>query len=147
MNSDNGETMSGQPSPYSDDDATRRPEWIRYGECNQCGDCCRQATNLIQIVTPIQDEPYGRARYGEPVGYAPGPMPLFAIRGPILMPCPKIDGDRCSIHAAKPQTCQDSPLTPADIEGTRCSYWFVHRDTGEVRNTVHLGGDAGAQQA
>lgn len=109
-------------------------EWIRDGECNQCGDCCRQATNLIQIVTPIADEPYGRARYGEPVGCAPGDKtPMFLIRGPILMPCPKLEGDRCTIQEAKPQTCVDSPSRPEDIEGTRCSYRFVHRTTGEVK--------------
>ena len=114
--------------------ATPMTDWIRHGECNACGDCCRQATNLIQIVVPIADEAYGRVRYGDPVGMVPGSsVPVFAIRGPLLMPCPKLNGDRCSVHETKPQTCADSPLTPDDIEGTRCSYWFVHRQTGAVR--------------
>lgn len=106
-------------------------DWIRHGECNQCGDCCRQATNLIQVQVPIADEAYGRIRYGEPSQV--GGLSLFTIRGPVLMPCPKLEGDRCSMHDTKPQYCVDNPSRPEDIEGTRCSYWFVHRETGEVR--------------
>jgi|CXWL01.1.fsa_nt_gi Fe-S-cluster containining protein len=111
-------------------------DWIRQGECNQCGDCCRQATNLITIGVPLADEAYGRVRFGEPIGRVEqlGGIPVFQIRGPLLMACPKLDGDRCGLQAEKPQTCSDSPLTPADIDGLpRCSYWFVHRETGEIR--------------
>ena len=110
-------------------------DWIRHGECNQCGDCCRQATNSLSLLVPIADEAYGRVRYGAPVPQPPGHAgpPLFHIRGPLLMPCPKLDGDRCSIHETKPQYCIDNPSSPEDVEGTRCSYWFEDRETGELR--------------
>lgn len=110
-------------------------EWIRHGECNQCGDCCRQATNSLSLLVPIADEAYGRVRYGAPVAPSPGhdgPL-LFHIRGPLLMPCPQLDGDRCAIHETKPQYCIDNPSSPEDVEGTRCSYWFEDRETGELR--------------
>lgn len=116
------------------------PEWIRKGECNECGDCCRQGTNLLSIAIPIKDVVYGRIRFGEPLVEIPGGgAAVFQIRGPILMVCPKLEGDRCSIQGEKPETCRDSPVTPDDIEGlTRCSYWFVHRETGEIRGTPVL---------
>lgn len=117
-------------------------DWIRQGECNQCGDCCRQATNLITVGVPIADEAYGRVRYGEPTGRIEqlGGIPVFQIRGPVLMPCPKLNGDRCSINDTKPDYCRDKPSLPEDIDGlTRCSYWFVHRETGEVRGNVSRG--------
>ena len=117
-------------------------DWIRQGECNQCGDCCRQATNLITVGVPIADEAYGRVRYGEPTGHIEqlGGIPVFQIRGPVLMPCPKLNGDRCSINDTKPDYCRDKPSLPEDIDGlTRCSYWFVHRETGEVRGNVSRG--------
>jgi len=61
-------------------------------------------------------------------------IPMFTVRGPILMPCPKLDGDRCSIYETRPQSCQDSPRSPKDIEGLpRCSYVFINSITGEVR--------------
>lgn len=120
----------------SADTSEPQPDWIRQGECNACGDCCRQATNLIQVDVPIPDEAYGRVRYGEPVSRLAelGGMPVFRIVGPVLLPCPQLDGDRCQIHETKPQYCRDTPATPDDIEGLpRCSYYFVHRETGEIR--------------
>lgn len=123
--------MSESNGPASD--------WIRQGECNQCGDCCRQATNCISLLVPIQDEAYGRVRYGEPQTkfVDKSGFPVFHIRGPVYLPCPKLDGDRCGIHETKPQYCKDTPLTPEDIEGLpRCSFTFVHRETGEVRGAT-----------
>lgn len=117
-------------------------DWIRHGECNGCGDCCRQATNCMTLLIPIQDEAYGRARYGDPHPRFLGNdgSPVFEVRGPLLMPCPKLDGDQCTIHETKPQYCRDMPCAPEDIEGLpRCSYWFVHRETGEVQG--HAGVD------
>ena len=109
-------------------------DWIRHGECNQCGDCCRQATNPVSLLVPIEDEAYGRVRYGEPVLRSGAGPPVFQIRGPVVLPCPQLDGDRCGLQATKPQYCQDTPLTPDDIEQLpRCSYYFVHRQTGEIR--------------
>jgi Fe-S-cluster containining protein len=103
-------------------------EWIRHGECNQCGDCCRHASNAITLFVPIADREYARVRFGEPVA----PPDLYQLVGPILMPCPKLDGDRCGIHDTKPTFCTEAPFKPEDVEGTRCSYWFEHRETGEI---------------
>ena len=121
-------------------------EWIRHGECNECGDCCREATNHLTLHVPIADEAYGRIRYGEPVRRAEqlGGIPVFSIRGPIRLPCPQLAGDRCTIHATRPQYCLDTPVTPDDIEGlARCSYWFVHRETGEIRGNLPPDNQAG----
>jgi Fe-S-cluster containining protein len=122
--------------PHTEHSDHKPTDWIRQGECNQCGDCCRQATNLITVSVPIPDEAYGRVRYGEPVGRVQqlGGVPVFHIRGPVLLPCPKLDGDRCGIHETKPEYCRITPCAPEDIEGLpKCSYWFVHRDTGEIK--------------
>lgn len=109
-------------------------DWTRHGECNGCGDCCRQATNCVTMLIPIEDAEYGLLRYGEPRGFQADGKSVFLIHGPLLMPCPKLDGDTCTIHETKPQTCKESPCAPEDIEGlTRCSYWFVHRITGEIK--------------
>lgn len=113
--------------------------WVRHGECNQCGDCCRQATNCVSILIPIKDEAYGRIRFGAPQAKFVGkvPDPVFLVRGPIVLPCPQLDGDRCAMHEIKPQYCRETPCAPEDIEGLpRCSYWFVHRQTGEIKGTV-----------
>lgn len=109
-------------------------EWTRQGECNQCGECCRQATNLTSQLIPIADVEYGRKRFGEPI---PGAFvkgaPVFHVRGAILKTCPELRGDLCGVHDNKPKTCRDLPLTPLDIEALdKCSYTFVHRVTGEV---------------
>lgn len=120
--------MSESNGPVSD--------WIRQGECNQCGDCCRQATNCVSLLVPIQDEAYGRVRFGAPTSRAASlrGVPIFEIRGPLLSPCQKLDGDRCGIHETKPQYCKDTPLAPEDIDGLpRCSFYFKHRKTGEIR--------------
>ncbi|MGL4296285.1 MAG: YkgJ family cysteine cluster protein [Aestuariivirga sp.] len=114
----------------------RDSDWIMQGECNQCGDCCRQATNLITIGVTIADEAYGRVRFGEPIGQVNGlgGVRVFQIRGPLLQTCPQLDGDRCAIHDTKPDHCKTKPSLPEDIEGLpRCSYYFVHRETGDVR--------------
>lgn len=103
-------------------------EWIRHGECNQCGDCCRHATTLITIQMPMKDEDYARVRFGKPNAQG-----LYTIRGPVMMPCPKLEGNLCIIHDHKPQYCQDAPLVPSDVEGTRCSFWFESTITGEIR--------------
>jgi len=108
-------------------------DWIRQGECNGCGDCCRQATNPIEVHHLESDEAYGRARFGEPVGRHQG-LPVFVIRGVIASVCPQLKGDHCGIQHDKPQKCIDYPLTPEDIAGLpRCSYTFQHRTTGELR--------------
>lgn len=120
--------MSESNGPASD--------WIRHGECNQCGDCCRQATNCVSLLVPIADEAYGRVRFGAPTSRAASVsgVPIFEIRGPLLLPCPQLDGDRCAIHDTKPTYCRETPCAPDDIDGLpRCSYWFVHRQTGEIR--------------
>lgn len=113
-------------------------DWIRKGECNMCGDCCRHATNLVSLLIPLKDEAFGRTRFGEPHHQFRGPdgEKVFQVRGPVLLPCPKLDGDKCSIHETKPQYCIDNPAAPEDIEGTRCSYWFEHRETGELRGNL-----------
>lgn len=109
-------------------------DWTRHGECNQCGDCCRQATNCVSMLVGIDDQEYGRVRYGEP--RMVGRLPMFHVRGPILAPCPKLDGDRCTINETKPEYCRETPCAPEDIEGLpRCSYWFVHKQTGEIKGT------------
>lgn len=116
--------------------------WVRHGECNQCGDCCRQATNCLSILIPVKDEAYGRIRFGAPQAQFVGkvPDPVFLVRGPILLPCPEQVGDQCRLHETKPQYCKDTPCAPEDIEGLpRCSYWFVHRETGEVKGYVQQG--------
>lgn len=113
-------------------------EWVRHGECNQCGDCCRQATDCISILIPIKDEAYGRVRFGEPDQVRRGQdgSRLFHIRGPIALACPQQVGDKCGMHESKPQYCKDTPCGPEGIEGLpRCSYWFVNRVTGEIRGT------------
>lgn len=118
-------------------------DWIRRGEFNQCGDCCRQAMNCVSLLIPIKDEQYGRVRFGAPHPQFRGPddSPVFHVRGPIALACPEQVGDQCRLHETKPQYCQDTPITPDDIEGLpRCSYWFVHRETGEIRGTVAIGG-------
>lgn len=121
-------------------------DWIRKGECNECGECCRQATNCVDVLIPIQrvNEAYGRVRFGEPI------LPvvhgirrqeteqtalLFRARGPVVMPCPKLDGDRCTIQDTKPQYCHEWPYQPDDVEALKCSYWFVNEKTGEIRGT------------
>lgn len=113
-------------------------DWIRHGECNQCGDCCRQATNCVSLLVPIKDEAFGRVRFGEPVKNVTDKsgFPVFHIRGPIALACPEQEGNLCRLHETKPQHCKDTPCAPEDIEGLpRCSYWFVHRETGEIKGT------------
>ena len=120
-----------------------RSQWVRHGDCNSCGDCCRQATTPVQILVQIDDGAYGRARYGEPTVTQVGDgftQEYFAIRGPILMPCPQQVGDLCGIHDTKPYTCSDLPRDPEELEGLpRCSYFFVNQLTGEIRGTVTHG--------
>lgn len=114
-------------------------DWTRYGECNECGDCCRQATSPVEVSFEESDEAYGRIRFGEPVRRTDHGLSVFSVRGPILSPCPKLDGDRCTIHATRPATCRDSPTGPEGLEGLpRCSYMFLNKLTGEVRTaTLH----------
>jgi len=110
-------------------------DWIRHGECNQCGDCCRQATNPVEVLVPLEAS-YGRVRFGEPVRLTMEngtPVTLFRIRGPILNPCPELRGNLCGIQASKPMACVVFPTEPLQIEGTRCSYWFEHRQTGAIK--------------
>ena len=123
-------------------------DWIRQGECNGCGECCRQATNCIDVLIPIKDEAYGRMRFGAPVTLPPERQQqlspeqqaglLFRARGPVYLPCPQLQGNLCSINDTKPQFCRDWPTQPEDIEQLGCSYWFVHRTTGEIKGTVGL---------
>lgn len=109
-------------------------EWVRQGDCNQCGDCCRQAVNPITMFIPIKDEAYGRIRFGEHVSVDRAGVKVFAARGPLYAPCPLLQGDKCGIQGEKPQYCQDTPCSPEDIELLpRCSYTFVNTRTGEVR--------------
>lgn len=113
--------------------------WVRQGECIACGDCCRQATNCAELLLPIKDEAYGRVRFGAPVPAFIGKVaePVFLIRAPMWLPCPKLEGDLCSIHESKPNYCKITPCAPEDIEGLpRCSYWFVNQETGEVKGNV-----------
>ena len=126
-------------------------EWERKGECNQCGECCRQATNCVDVLIPIhpKDEAFGRVRFGDPIvprlhganrlppaeGSAIA-MLMFRARGPVVHPCPKLDGDRCTIEAQKPEYCREFPVNPEDIDGLgKCSYWFVNQNTGEIKGT------------
>lgn len=122
----------------------RAEDWERIGECNSCGDCCRHATNCIDVVLPFDDEAFGRVRFGEPVTRIgiEGPY-VFKIRGPVYAPCPQLielmPMTQCQVYDTRPQTCRDFPTSPSDIEGTRCSYTFLHRTTNELRTAESHG--------
>lgn len=98
----------------------------RHGECNHCGWCCEhEGQTTAQVANPkgINDPDYYRQR-----GYV-----LTHLEGVVVQahrvvwmraPCPSHVDERCGIYETRPQTCHNFPVSPKQIAGTPCSYWF-----------------------
>mgnify|MGYP001612643283 CR=1 FL=1 len=80
----------------------------------------------------VADEEYMKVRGFKPAvnGEAKGWM----AAGPVLLPCPQHKENRCSIYETRPQSCRDWPVSPEQVTGTPCSYWF--EDTEGVEKPV-----------
>lgn len=99
---------------------SKNTRWIRLGECNQCGDCCKSETVEARI------EKY--KEMGLEFDYHP---------------CDKQDPETglCTIYGNRPKHCRDFPVDPIDLACLpRCGYYFI-----EVPFTTYLkqknGGD------
>ena len=124
-----------QPSPRSAEGsrihAQDQDGWMREGECNGCGACCR---NLRLQVPPAYlasaDAKNWLSLHGvrvEKIGEG-----TFAWMN---LPCSQLTSEnRCAIYwtPLRPATCDSFPRTPADLIGIEdvCSYRFVRRQAG-----------------
>jgi Fe-S-cluster containining protein len=103
--------------------------WIRHGECNGCGACCRTLVQHIEVRVPVP--PLG-ADYQAARGFAIAADGTALLRGMLVSPCPQLTlENRCRLHpvwngaeSVKPQHCQDYPTAPEQITAYPCSYWF-----------------------
>lgn len=82
-------------------------KWIRMGECNRCGDCCRP--DLLQA----------RIKAYEEAG-----MPYKLVN----KNCEKFDPETglCNNYENRPEMCKIFPLHQTDIVALpRCGYYFI----------------------
>jgi Fe-S-cluster containining protein len=93
------------------------PEWVRKGECNDCGWCCENV-GRFEITAPPMDIEYLKVRGFRHTEHG------YTLAGDFCSPCPAHIDNRCSIYEDRPQTCKDFPEEPNRIVDTPCSYWF-----------------------
>lgn len=86
-------------------------EWVRAGECNNCGWCCDNL-GRFQLTMTTPDIEFIKVRGG----------PL--IQGDFHAPCQYHIENRCAIYDTRPRTCSDFPSEPNEIIRIPCSYWF-----------------------
>lgn len=132
-----------------DYDKDRVITWERAGECNHCGQCCKDA-HLINYGF-LNDEESNH--FYEEKGIKPKDGSLWPAEEGIWTeqavendddrrffgnvrvipqdepwkPCPSWTGTGCALHGLdKPGLCKTWPHTPTQIEGfTECSYTFT----------------------
>lgn len=95
---------------------------VRMGECNNCGWCCQfngVHRNVVEIETA--DLSFFKLRGGVET---PNGNILYLAHE--FLPCSAHNKEcnKCKIYENRPQTCQEFPQIPEQIEGTPCSYWF-----------------------
>lgn len=114
--------------------------WERKGECNHCGFCCEYlgSQKIGAFVTDAPDEDYLRVR-GFRQTERDG-VKGWLLTGYIHTPCPQHQANRCAIWLARPKSCSDWPVTPEQILGTPCSYWFERVVDGVVQRLGGAGG-------
>lgn len=103
-------------------------EYLRFGECNQCGDCCR-----AEISFRVCTEPYGEGADQTGVWTeVQNDAQRFAIRVLDIKPKAKIcsglsnSTSTCSEHMNKKPVCELWPLNPLHTEPfPDCSYAFT----------------------
>jgi Fe-S-cluster containining protein len=118
--------------------------WVRQGDCNQCGHCCQviQPNHRFDLPGEIRDET--EAEFLTTRGYTIDGKRAW-IMTTLMAPCPELrveetycgPGDHwrqhsCAVWEHRPQTCQEFPLTPAQVRETPCSYWFEREDGRKV---------------
>lgn len=99
--------------------------WVRKGECNGCGFCCRTIA-LVQLEFPnlLSDPEFLKVR-----GIAPNGVKTLHV----IDPCSQLSEDnKCNIYEDRPKTCVDFPSEPDLVVDTPCSYWFENTETGEI---------------
>ena len=110
-------------------------EWTRHGDCGHCGYCCRYAaSSVVDVSNPdgVSDPGYYRTR-GFTLHYTSGVPVKATARVHHELVCPKMSEvppgtPACGVHALRPQTCRDFPVSPAQVVGTPCTYWFTRGD-------------------
>lgn len=120
------------------------PNWVRKGECNMCGWCCKFTFDPVAIFVPTPTEEmkdFLKVR-GFQAFKSRGEEGLGQY-GAVYLPCPKLKDNKCSIHETRPQMCRDFPLRPSQVVNTPCSYWF--EDSNGIEKPV--GGDGSPHPA
>lgn len=112
--------------------------WVRQGDCNQCGHCCKviQPNHRFDLPGEIRDEV--ELEFLKTRGYTIEGKRAWILTT-LMAPCPELDGPgtqdhtyACKVWENRPQTCEEFPLTPAQVRGTPCSYWFEREDGRKV---------------
>ena len=110
---------------------TKQPNWIRKGECNNCGYCCRFPFDPLTLFFPKGDpllEQFLKIR-GFVEGHSDGQRGQ-GCHALAYQKCPHHIGERCDLWAKpeRPQLCHDFPSKPSQVVSTPCSYWFEDVD-------------------
>jgi Fe-S-cluster containining protein len=96
--------------------------WVRHGECNGCGACCR---TLIERLTVRLEPSITEPAYLAARGLMLRDDGTVVATGELVAPCPQLTAEnQCRIQATKPQWCQDYPTHPDQVLTKPCSYWF-----------------------
>ncbi len=115
--------------------------WVRHGDCNQCGHCCEtiEPNHRFDLRGEIRDE--AEETFLKTRGYTIEGKRAF-IMTTVVAECPQLDryeGTQaaglmtgCKVWDDRPPTCQEFPITPAQVRGTPCSYWFEREDGRKV---------------
>jgi len=106
-------------------------EWVRKGECNQCGDCCirnklesKEDFERLKMVLEMSSKANpGNKELNDKIIER-----ITKARGKVCVSLvPKPDGTaNCKVHKTRPEHCIQFPKAPLDIRNLdRCSYYFV----------------------
>lgn len=97
--------------------------WVKKGECDGCGYCCKAITHPIEIDFSGNDPDWLKAR-----GIPKDGIKWLAV----IDPCPQLtEENRCTIYEDRPNQCKDFPTDPSQLERIPCTYWFENVVTGE----------------
>ena len=108
--------------------------WVRKGECNNCGYCCRFSFDPVRLFFPnptAKLEQFLRIRgFLDEVDQGERGVASFAR---VYLKCQHHIDDKCAIFNSpeRPQMCHDFPEKPSQVIHTPCSYWFEDADGRE----------------
>lgn len=103
-------------------------KWVRHGDCNHCGWCCKFSFDPVMMFFPNPDE--RRAEFLKVRGFweaSEGRDKGLAAWGQVYLRCQyHTDDNKCVIFdkPERPRMCHDFPETPQQVKNTPCSYWF-----------------------